>query len=115
MGVENLRRVLEHVVSNATEASKDGEPIEITVTAEADSVEIKVTDHGSGMTERFINEELFRPMRTTKDGGFGIGAYQARQLMRDLGGDIVIASKVGAGTSVLLSLPLRHHEGIHAV
>ena len=112
MGVENLRRVLEHVVSNATEASREGKPVEICVTAATESVEIKVTDHGSGMTEKFINEEMFRPMRSTKEGGFGIGAYQARQLMRDLGGDIVVASKIGAGTSVSLSLPLGHHEGI---
>lgn len=115
MGVENLRRVLEHVVSNAREASSEGKPVEIAVTATTESVEIKVTDHGSGMTEKFINEELFRPMRTTKDGGFGIGAYQARQLMRDLGGDVVVASKIGVGTSVLLSLPRGRHEGIRAV
>lgn len=115
MGADNLRRVLEHVVSNAAEASREGEPVEICVTAATESVEIKVTDHGSGMTKKFIDEELFRPLRTTKGGGFGIGAYQARQLMRDLGGDIVVASKVGDGTSVSLSLPLGHQEGIRAV
>ena len=105
MDVSSLRRVLEHVVTNAAEASGTGEAVEISVTADAKSAQIKVTDHGAGMTEKFINEELFRPMRTTKDGGFGIGAYQARELMRDLGGDILVASKVGEGTSVTLSLP----------
>jgi signal transduction histidine kinase len=62
----------------------------------------------------FINEELFRPMRTTKTGGFGIGAYQARELMRDLGGDILVTSKIGEGTIVTLSLP-RHepHGNLH--
>jgi putative PEP-CTERM system histidine kinase len=105
MDVSSLRRVLEHVVTNAAEASRTGEHVEISVTADAKSAQIKVTDHGAGMTEKFINEELFRPMRTTKDGGFGIGAYQARELMRDLGGDILVSSKVGEGTSVTLSLP----------
>jgi len=114
-GIEDLRRVLEHVVSNAAEASGGGKPVEICVTAASESVEINVTDHGSGMTEKFINEELFRPMRTTKDGGFGIGAYQARQLMRDLGGDILVASKVGVGTSVSLSLPLGHEKGTRSL
>jgi signal transduction histidine kinase len=105
--IANLRRVLEHVVTNATEASGAQQPVEISIRPVKDTVEIKVTDHGSGMTEKFINEELFRPLRTTKDGGFGIGAYQARELMRDLGGDIRVTSKIGQGTSVTLSLP-RH-------
>jgi len=103
-----LRQVLEHAVSNAAEASDEGQPVEIGVAAEAGSVNINVTDHGTGMSEKFINEELFRPMRTTKDGGFGIGAYQARELMRDLGGDIRVVSKLGEGTTVILSLAQRN-------
>src|SRR4029078_1402269 len=73
--ITNLRRVLEHVVANAAEASGPGECVEISVGAAPNAGEIKVRDHGAGMTEMFINEELFRPMRTTKTGGFGIGAY----------------------------------------
>jgi len=109
--ITNLRRVLDHVVSNATEASGEGKSVEIFVTAAASSVDITVTDHGKGMTEKFVNEELFRPMRTTKDGGFGIGAYQARELMRDLGGDIFVTSTIGEGTSVTLSLPRTKLQG----
>ena len=112
--ITNLRRVLEHVVANAAEASGLGEPVEIAVSAAPRSVEIKITDHGAGMTEKFINEELFRPMRTTKTGGFGIGAYQARELMRDLGGDILVASKIGQGTTVTLSIPRTEQQGYPA-
>jgi len=112
--ITNLRRVLEHVAANAMEASAAGEAIEIFVTAEPDSIEIRIADHGAGMTEKFINEELFRPMRTTKDGGFGIGAYQARELMRDLGGDILVVSKIGEGTSVTLSIPRHQPQGTRA-
>ena len=57
------------------------------------------------MTQQFINEEFFRPLRTTKHGGFGVGGYQIRELMRDLGGDVMIESVVGQGTRVILSLP----------
>ena len=110
--ITNLHRVLEHVVTNAAEASPPGTPVEIAVTEADNLVEIKVTDHGTGMTEKFINEELFRPMRSTKEGGFGIGAYQARELIRDLGGDISITSGIGAGTSVTISLPRREPHGI---
>jgi putative PEP-CTERM system histidine kinase len=102
----SLRRVLEHVVANASDASDGNGPVEISVSKARESVQINVTDRGPGMTEAFIAEELFRPMRTTKGGGFGIGAYQARELMRDLGGDILVRSKIGEGTCVTLSLPL---------
>jgi signal transduction histidine kinase len=57
------------------------------------------------MTADFIAHELFRPLRTTKTKGLGIGAYQARAIMRDLGGDIEVESKIGEGTTVSLLLP----------
>jgi len=101
-----LHRVLEHVVSNALEASPPGAPVKINATAGKNAVLIAVTDQGSGMTQQFVNEELFRPLKTTKLGGFGIGGYQVRELMRDLGGDVTVESTVGRGTCVTLSLPL---------
>jgi len=35
--------------------------------------------------------------------------------MRDLGGDILVASKVGVGTSVSLSLPRNQEKGIRSL
>jgi len=101
-----LQRVLEHVVSNALEASPPGVAVTIDATAKKNTVLIAVRDHGPGMTQQFVNEELFRPLKSTKRGGFGIGGYQVRELMRDLGGDVTVESKVGEGTCVTLSLPL---------
>jgi len=109
--VSNLRRALEHVIANAVEASGAKRQIDMRVDAESNAIQIVVTDHGMGMTEKFINEELFRPMHSTKSGGYGIGAYQARELMRDLGGDITVASKIGNGTSVTLTLPRQEPLG----
>ena len=100
-----LHRVLEHVVSNALEASAPGTAVNIDVMPGKDTVQIAVADQGSGMTQQFINEELFRPLKTTKRGGFGIGGYQIRELMRDLGGDVTVESAVGRGTCVTLVLP----------
>jgi len=57
------------------------------------------------MTQEFIAGQLFRPLKTTKRNGFGIGAYQAREIMRDLGGSIDVRSKLGEGTTVSLCLP----------
>src|SRR6185437_16067927 len=110
----NLRRVLEHVVANASDASDGKGPVEIAVSTAREVVRIDITDHGRGMTDAFVADELFRPLRSTKDGGFGIGAYQARELMRDLGGDILVKSKIGEGTRVTLTLPLPEPSEIHA-
>ena len=104
-----LHRVLEHVVSNALEASADGAAVKIDASAGKNTLQIAVLDQGSGMTQQFVNEELFRPLKSTKRGGFGIGGYQVRELMRDLGGDVVVESTVGEGTCVTLSLPLVLH------
>ena len=106
-----LHRVLEHILTNAVEASADNGPVEMSLTEAAQTIDIIVTDHGQGMTEKFINEELFRPMRTTKGSGFGIGAYQARELMRDIGGEISVTSRIGKGTTVTLSLPRFDSQG----
>ncbi len=101
-----LHRVLEHVVSNALEASAAGVAVTIDVSAGTGTLQIAVSDQGSGMTQQFISEELFRPLKTTKLGGFGIGSYQVRELMRDLDGDVTVESAVGQGTRVTLSMPL---------
>jgi putative PEP-CTERM system histidine kinase len=102
-----LRRVLEHVLANALEASQPSSPVDITLKVKENLLLIGVTDRGVGMTEQFINEELFRPLKTTKRGGSGLGAFQMRELMRQLGGDVTVESRVGEGTKVTLSLP-RH-------
>jgi signal transduction histidine kinase len=101
-----LQRVLEHVLSNALEASPPGAAVTIATTAAKQAVHIAISDQGPGMTQQFVNEELFRPLKSTKHGGFGIGGYQVRELMRDLGGDVTVESTVGQGTCVTLSLPL---------
>ena len=88
------------------EASEAGTAVDIDVTADSSTIHIAISDQGSGMTQQFINEELFRPLKTTKQGGFGIGSYQVRELMRDLGGDVTVESTVGQGTRVTLSMPL---------
>ena len=57
------------------------------------------------MPPEFVRDELFRPLRSTKDGGHGIGAYQARELLRDAGGDLLVLSRPGAGTTMRIILP----------
>jgi putative PEP-CTERM system histidine kinase len=104
---DRLFAVFYHVLRNAQDAcSQDGE---ITVTLESVNglALVRITDNGTGMSEQFIREQLFKPFESTKGAdGIGIGAYQAREYVRELRGDIQYQSTPGAGTSVTISLPL---------
>jgi signal transduction histidine kinase len=59
------------------------------------------------MTPEFIRERLFRPFDSTKGSqSMGIGAYQAREYVRLLGGHMEITSEVGVGTTFSITLPV---------
>lgn len=69
------------------------------------AVEIRVVDHGIGMSRATINR-AFTPFFTTKaDGLGGVGLPMVDRFARNAGGEIVIESEPGAGTTVILSLP----------
>ena len=105
---DRLAAVFSHLLRNAQDAcSEDGE-ITVTMGQSGMSAEVAVKDTGCGMDETFIRERLFRPFESTKgSGGMGIGAYQVREYVRDLQGQLRVESKVGSGTCVTVILPLQ--------
>ncbi|MGF1550250.1 MAG: XrtA/PEP-CTERM system histidine kinase PrsK [Sphingomonadaceae bacterium] len=100
-----LEQALAHLVQNAIDASPPGAAVEIAVMADGREVSIRVADRGAGMSESFIRTRLFRPFVSTKQGGFGIGAYEARALVERMGGRIAVASREGEGSRFTLALP----------
>jgi signal transduction histidine kinase len=58
------------------------------------------------MDAAFVRDELFQPFRSTKSGGYGIGAFQTRELIRTAGGDLEVISEKGFGTTMRILLPL---------
>lgn len=93
-----------HLLNNAIEASGD-RPVRVRVRHEAQQVVIDIIDKGCGMTSEFIRDQLFQPFGTSKHQGSGIGAFQARELLREGGGDVQAISAPGAGTTMRLVLP----------
>ena len=59
------------------------------------------------MDENFIRDQLFRPFTTTKSSGMGIGAYECREYVRELKGEMQVVSAVDQGSTITVSLPLR--------
>jgi signal transduction histidine kinase len=59
------------------------------------------------MEEAFLREALFKPFETTKGGsGMGIGAYETRDYIRGLGGEVEVMSRVNEGTTFRMRLPI---------
>lgn len=97
--------VVSHMLNNAIEASDPDGIVRVHLRAESSGIVVDIIDHGRGMAPEFVRDELFRPLRSTKSGGHGIGAYQARELLRSAGGDLLVISKPNAGTTIRLILP----------
>jgi signal transduction histidine kinase len=100
-----LEQLLEHLCQNAIEATGGNTPVTIEVAATGEGVAIDVVDSGCGMTASFVREQLFRPFASSKPGGFGIGAYEARQLAEAMGGRVEVTSRIGEGTRFRILLP----------
>jgi putative PEP-CTERM system histidine kinase len=116
---ERLTAVFDHVLQNALDAA--GPKVEVTIELHLEGVSregdvdkpdqkswatVMITDNGPGMDKRFIESQLFQPLVTSKKSGYGIGAFQARQFLRDMGGRLEVDSWVGKGTRITLCLPL---------
>jgi putative PEP-CTERM system histidine kinase len=88
IGAEDLHSVLTHLVTNAIEASRDGDVVRVRLCSTEGHVMLDIEDKGSGMDLAFIRSELFTPLRSTRSHGHGIGAFQAREIVRSAGGDL---------------------------
>jgi putative PEP-CTERM system histidine kinase len=106
-----LAAMLTHLVQNAIDASPSGAPIRVTLKRHQDHAVLVVRDRGHGMSAAFIRDELFKPFRSSKEGGFGIGAFEAREIARAHGGRIDVTSRPGEGTRFTITLPLAEAHG----
>ncbi|MDR1662176.1 MAG: PEP-CTERM system histidine kinase PrsK [Azoarcus sp.] len=110
---ERLERVIGHVIQNGLEATPESGRVAISLAMGGKGrVCIVVEDTGCGMSEVFIRERLSHPFETTKASGMGIGVYETRRYIRELGGDVSYESVEGIGTKVVIELPL--HERLDA-
>jgi putative PEP-CTERM system histidine kinase len=102
----SMTAVVGHLLQNAVEAATDLVRIKLASAADGTRAVIEVEDDGPGMDADFVRDRLFRPLVSTKAGGFGIGAYQCRELTRDLGGWLTVSSTPGKGTTMRVTFPL---------
>lgn len=103
---DEIRQVLVNLVNNAIQAcNKKGEVLIETKLFEP-LVEISISDNGAGISEENI-KKLFTPFFSTKSRGTGLGLVAAKRIIERHKGKINISSKIGAGTKVIIKLPIR--------
>lgn len=106
-----IRMLLHNLLENAVKYSlPDSRPVAITVTEEADSVTIRVTDNGPGTAEADLShlfEPFFRgdPSRSKRTGGLGLGLSICKRIMEAHGGDIAAENSPDRGLSVVVTFP----------
>ena len=105
---ENMQRVFRNLILNGLEAMPNGGKLKITSRhqGEPPAVVIEIADTGQGMTEEFINENLFKPFRTTKRKGLGLALFSSREVVSLHGGKIDVKSQLGKGTTFTIELPI---------
>ena len=103
---EQLRSVLDHLMQNAFDAAGSDGRVALRARTMGNSALIEVEDNGPGMDLDFVRDGLFRPRVSTRPDGFGIGAYQIREYVRSMGGQLEVRTAPGKGTTMKVLLPL---------
>jgi signal transduction histidine kinase len=104
---QELSQVLVNLLSNAADASKPGDRVDLLARTDGGDAIIEVMDRGQGIPEE-LRETVFEPFYTTKPTGqgTGLGLSLASKIIEDHGGKLTIDSQAGLGTRVVVSLPL---------
>lgn len=107
---DQMRQVAINLILNAGGAMPDGGTLKVTTeTGPEQNVIITFSDTGNGIPAESL-EKIFEPFYTTKSRGTGLGLAITRQIVEMHHGEIKIASEVGKGTTVTVTLPIDYEE-----
>jgi two-component system sensor kinase FixL len=95
---------LQNLLINAAQAQQGRGTIRVTLQAEAGANRIVIADSGPGIPAE-IRAELFRPFKTTKARGTGLGMATAKRLLESQGGTIEVDCPAPGGTVIALTIP----------
>lgn len=109
----SLEQVLVHLVQNGIDASDDHNPVFLSVLPDGLHARFEVLDSGCGMSAEFVRNGLFKPFVSTKSGGFGIGAFEARELVRAMRGRLDVESREGLGSRFVVRIPLSEATSLY--
>jgi signal transduction histidine kinase len=108
---ERMRILVGNILSNAVKYSDPkGAPVRVVLDATDGAIVISFHDHGIGIAGddlAYVFEPFYRAdrSRSRDTGGYGIGLSLAKRIIEAHGGSIELSSRLGEGTSVLVSVP----------
>jgi C4-dicarboxylate-specific signal transduction histidine kinase len=104
-----IEQVLVNLIRNAVEAmeGKSGDQHRLTIRTESKdgTVVVRVTDTGYGITAEH-QAQLFNPFFTTKSEGMGLGLSISRSIIESHGGQMIVETRSGHGTTISFLLPI---------
>lgn len=120
---EQLATVFGHMIQNAQDATDKSGRVSVSLEVGIDHAVVEVEDTGIGMEPDFVRNRLFKPFDSTKGlTGMGVGAFESREYIRSLDGDISVISAPGEGSTFRIVLPrvdmdedINHSEDIKGV
>jgi len=105
LNADQIRQVFINLIRNAIQATPTGGLITVDVKYARGQVMVSVTDSGCGIPEEQM-EKIFDPYFTTRDGGAGLGLMIVQRIVSEHGGDVLVASNPGRGTTMTVRLPV---------
>ena len=101
-----LNQVFMNILINAGQAIDERGVISIRTYREEDWICVAISDTGKGMTPE-VKDRIFEPFFTTKDvgEGTGLGLHVSYSIVKKHGGDILVDSQVGIGTTFTIKIP----------
>lgn len=103
---EYIYKVALNLVLNAVEAfNGQGGKVKISTNKSNGFVNLAISDTGCGMSKEYIQKYLFRPFKTTKKKGLGIGLYQCKTIVEAHAGRIEVDSQENKGSTFTVRLP----------
>jgi len=106
----HIKQILLNLIKNAEEAmlSSARKQVVISTGERDDMVSMKVSDTGCGIPAERM-DGIFVPFQTSKPEGAGLGLTICREIAKKYGGDMLLQSEAGKGTSVMVSFPKNFH------
>lgn len=104
---DRLAQVVSNLVANALHHAGEEARVTVRVEGRAQEVVLEVIDDGRGIPPEAL-EEIFHPFRSGREasgGHLGLGLFIVREIARAHGGDVVVRSRPGHGTTFTVSLP----------
>ncbi len=112
-GEAELQDLLINLLLNAVQASKPGSQVEVEVRAGSD-LRVRIRDQGCGIGQDYL-KKIFEPFFSMREGGTGLGLFLSLNAVRNWGGDILVESAPGKGSTFEVVLPAILPEPVREV